>query len=132
MPFYDLESNIEFFNKLYLFIDIVTINENPFDQIGCYSYCTWLTKNLAENMSTRLSKFYRLTKWSRGWHYHIEKEEDEEKLLIEKEVKDWIEKFLKETREEWYLGLKKEKLEDRNWRMLKEIEDLFENRENKT
>src|ERR1700744_1441128 len=40
LPFYDLENNIEFFNSLHLFIDIVPINENPFEQIDCYSYCT--------------------------------------------------------------------------------------------
>jgi len=32
---------------------------------------------------------------------------------------------LKETREDWYFGLEKESIEERNWRLLKEIEDLF-------
>lgn len=44
---------------------------------------------------------------------------------IEYRIKNWIDLFLKESREEWELLLEKESIEERNWRLLKEIEDML-------
>jgi hypothetical protein len=45
--------------------------------------------------------------------------------LIEYKIRDWIVIFLKETREEWEFLLKKETIEERNWRLLNELEILL-------
>jgi hypothetical protein len=124
LPFYDLEINIEFFDRLYTLIDIVPVNEDPLE-LTTHSAYFIKVKNLVDNMELRLDKFYNLTSWTRCSHYYISSKEEEELLLVEKEVKNWIDVFLKETREDWHSGLKRENLKDRNWRMLNEIEDLF-------
>jgi len=61
--------------------------------------------------------------WDRDYENY--KTDHEEVPYIENKIKDWIIKFIKETREEWYLSLTKESIEERNWRLLKEIEDLL-------
>jgi hypothetical protein len=78
-----------------------------------------------ENIETRLDCFYNLTTWSRGWHSNITCKEEGEMLLIEEKVKDWIIQFFNEIKEEWSFLLKKEKIENRNKRLLKEVEDLL-------
>jgi hypothetical protein len=80
---------------------------------------------LAENIELRLIKFDNSIIWSRGWHFHIKEKEEEENFFIEEKVRDWIIKFLKKAREEWAFLLKKKSIEERNWRLLEEIEYLF-------
>ena len=125
LPFYDLEANMEFFDRLYILIGFVPYNENPFEE-SVYSPPILEIKNLAENIQSNLIKFDNSIYWSRGWHFYIKENEEKEMLLIEQKIKDWIIKFLKETRDEWTLLSKNEKdIEDRNWRLLEEIENLF-------
>lgn len=125
LPFYDVENNMEFFNRLYLLIGFVPYNENPF-HVLVYSQYILEIKNLAENIESNLIIFDNSILWGRGWHYDIKEKEEKEMLLIEEKVKDWIIMFLKETRDEWILLPKNEKdIEERNWRLLKEIENLL-------
>jgi hypothetical protein len=90
-----------------------------------YSPFTLEIKNLAENLQSKLILFDNSISWGRGWHYYIKEKEEQEMLLIEEKVKDWIIAFLNQSREEWKFLLTKETIEDRNWRLLKEIENLF-------
>jgi hypothetical protein len=125
LPFYDLEANMQFFDRLYILIGFVPYNENPLEE-SVYSPPILEIKNLAENIQSNLIKFNNSIYWSRGWYFHIKENEEKEMLLIEQKIKDWIIKFLKETRDEWTLLSKNEKdIEDRNWRLLEEIENLF-------
>jgi hypothetical protein len=78
-------------------------------------------------MIKRLNYYNSLITWNRGWYISISKKEEEEMLLIEYRIKNWINKFLKETREEWLILLEKETIEERNWRLLKEIENYLLN-----
>jgi len=59
LPFYNLDENIEFFDRLYLLIGIVPVNENPLKLPVCSPYLKEV-KNLTDYMSTRLSIFNRL------------------------------------------------------------------------
>jgi len=43
------------------------------------------------------------------------------------EISYKIEEYFYTLRKEWEDGLKLEKLEDRNWRLLKELEELMDN-----
>lgn len=129
MPFYDLEVNIEFFNRLYILIGSVPYNENPY-KVLVYSQPILEIKNLAENIQSKLIKFNNSISWGRGWHCHIKKKEEEEMLLIEEQVKFWIIEFLKKSKEEWKILLIKETVENRNWRLLNELESLLLERKN--
>jgi hypothetical protein len=123
--FYDLEGNMEFFDRLYILIGFVPYNENPLE-VPVYSEPILEIKNLAENIYSKLIRFDDSISWSRGWHYHIKEAEEQLDLLIEEQVKNWIIKFLNETRNEWINFDKNENaISDRNWRLLKELENLF-------
>jgi hypothetical protein len=125
LSFYDLEANMEFFDRLYILIGFIPYNENPFE-VSVYSKPILEIKTLAENIQSNLIRFDNLISWGRGWHCHIKEKEEQEMLLIEEKVKNWIIKFLKETRDEWTLLLKTEKnITERNWRLLKDIENLL-------
>jgi hypothetical protein len=45
--------------------------------------------------------------------------------LIEYKIRDWIVTFLKETKEEWESLSKEETIEERNFRLLNQLENLF-------
>lgn len=125
LPFYDLEVNMEFFDRLYILIGFIPYNENPYD-VSVYSKPILEIKNLAENIESNLIRFNNLILWGRGWHCHIREKEEQEMLLIEEKVKNWIIEFLKETRDEWTLFIKTEKeISKRNWKLLNEIENLL-------
>jgi hypothetical protein len=115
---------MEFFNRLYMLVGIIPYNENPLE-LTVFSNILIKVKNITENIELRLNYSYNLTSWNRGWHFHISNNEEQEMLLIEKEVKNWIIQFLKKTKQEWNFSLKKEKIKDRNIRLLNEIEDLL-------
>jgi hypothetical protein len=63
--------------------------------------------------------------WIRIMEEHIS--EINEISLIEYKIRDWIIVFLEEQREEWFLLNEKESIEDRNWRLVKEVENLLKN-----
>ena len=123
LVFYDPENNMEFFDRLFILIGIIPFNENPLE-IPVYSEPIQKINILAENIELRLIKLDNTIIWSRGWYYNIKKEEEEENSFIEEKVKDWIVQFLKEAREEWEFLLKKEIIEERNWRLLNELENF--------
>jgi hypothetical protein len=56
LPFYDPENNMEFFDRLYVFIGFVPYNENPLE-VMIYSPFTLEIKNLAENLQSKLILF---------------------------------------------------------------------------
>lgn len=118
LPFYDPENNMEFFDRLYLIIGFVPFNENPLE-LPVYSYILVQVKSILENVESYLDALAldNSIKWSRGWHYYITENE-------EKEVQDWIIKFLNDTKEEWKASLKIETIEYRNWKLLNNIENL--------
>lgn len=121
---YDLENNMEFFNRLYILIGFVPYNENPLE-LTVYSEPISKIKNMVEKLERRLTLFYNSKTWSRGFFYNITNEQINEILLIEKEVKNWIISFLEEAREEWVRLLRNESIEMRNLRLLNEIEELL-------
>ena len=45
--------------------------------------------------------------------------------LIEYKIRDWIINFIKEMRNEWFFLLEKETIEERNWKLLNEIENFL-------
>lgn len=125
LPFYDVENNIEFFNKLYMLIGIIPYNEDPLE-LTVFSDIKIKVEDIIENLNNNLSSSYDIASWNRGWYYNIKENEEKESLLIEEKIKKWIIKFLKETRDEWSLLSKNGKdIEERNWRLLKEIENLL-------
>jgi len=124
LPFYDPENNIEFFDRLYILIGFIPFNENPLE-IPLYSEPIQKIRIMVENIESHLIRFDNSIVWNRGWYYNISNKEEYDILVIEEKVKNWIIKFLEETREEWENLIQKETIEERNWRLLNEIEDFL-------
>jgi hypothetical protein len=128
LSFYDPEMNIEFFNKLYNIIGTLTFMENPLEyKIRSNNLNEYIL--LKENLINRLEAVYRDNDvlnsiWNRGGDDNDLNEAG--MSIIEEQVKNWIIKFLNETRNEWINFDKNENaISDRNWRLLKELENLF-------
>jgi hypothetical protein len=124
LSFYDLEINMEFFDRLYMIVGIIPYNENPLE-LTVFSNALIKVENLIEDIDSRLRKNCNSIVWDRGWYFNITNKEEQALLLIEEKVKDWIIQFLKEVREEWIHLLNKETIEERNWRLLNNIENLL-------
>lgn len=122
LPFYDLDINIEFFDRFYFLIGIIPYNENPLE-IPFYSEEIWRIQYLIENIESRLLLFNNTILWSRGFYSNIKKEDELDMLLIEEKVKDWIIAFLSNSRKQWEFTLKEESIEKRNFRLLCELEN---------
>jgi hypothetical protein len=128
-PFYDPESNMEFFDRLYLIIGIVPFISNPLHTQN-YSEILRKYRDLMNNIRDRLNAFHIEPKdlLRETW---IRREENDDLdinniNLIENKIKDWIIEFLKESRIEWELISRTEKdIELRNFKMLNEIEDFL-------
>ena len=124
--FVTLENNIVFFDRLYILIGVKPYIEKPenFYIDDKYKY-----NNLMKVMFKRLNDFYHIPiywTWDRECEYY--KADYNGIPLIEYKIKDWIVNFLEKTREEWVLSLTKKSLEERNLRLLNEIEDLLSNK----
>jgi hypothetical protein len=131
LPFYDTENNMEFFDKLYKIICIPTFLEYPLHiKISSEFLVNYinLKKNLIEDLTILYSDDPLATSsldhtWMRIVEDHIS---DVDGIsLIEYKINDWIICFIKESRKKWELLLKEESIEERNWRILKEIEDML-------
>jgi len=124
LKFYDPDNNMVFFNRLYMLIGIIPYTEDPLELSVCSDSIITI-KDMLDNFNDSLDSFCNLTLNDRGWHYFISKNEEEEVLLIEKEVEIWIIEFLERKKQDWAVSLDKETIEVRNWRLLNEIEELF-------
>lgn len=124
LPFYDPDNNIEFFDRLYILIGFVPYNEDPLE-MTVYSYFIFAIKKLVENLELRLYLHYNYSTWSRFWSCNMNSEQEKNLFFLENKVKNWIIEFLRESKLEWKILLEKETIENRNWRLLNEIENLF-------
>jgi len=121
LKFYDPEENLEFFNRLFDVIGILYINSESF-KVPYYVSKKFINynKNYVELLNIMYSHDYK--RW-------------EEPLCecsylsnYEVEIGYTIEEFMQELRIEWKesISIKKEGLAERNWRLLKSLEDLMD------
>ena len=124
--FYNTESNMYFFNKLHKVMGTPPYLENPLKtKISSDFFKTYI--EIKKGLLDDLIIFYNDGPFDNTWIRWAEDYEMDENEIpkIEYRIKDWIINFLKEERKEWELLLKKESIEERNWRLLKEIEELL-------
>ena len=134
--FYDPDINMEFFNKMYIMIGIVPYSEHP-EKTPIFNDLLSKYAILIQEMEERLYHVYSLkypenfmeNPWIR-LSSDVSDISDQyikqnEVSAVELKIKDWIIDFLDEQRREWTFLLGKESIEERNWRILKEIDFLL-------
>jgi hypothetical protein len=119
LKFYDPEENMEYFNRLFNVLGMVGIGN--MEIIDNY-YVSLKFNNYNKNYVDLVKIMYKYD--CKRWE---EPHCDCNYLsLYEIEISYKIEDYLQTLRKEWEDGLKVEKLEERNWRLLKELEELMD------
>ena len=127
LKFYDVEDNMEFFDRLYLILGMVPYTEDPTKTIVWDNLLDNYDKSIDELIDC-LNEFYQdKIQKEETWHRYKEMYSKDENYipLIEYKIRDWIIIFLEEQRKEWELLKEKESIESRNWRLINEIENLL-------
>jgi hypothetical protein len=118
--FYDPEENMEYFNRLFNILGIINIQYELESEVQYY---------VSEKFNNYNKKYVELL--SIMYTYDFKRWEEKQcKCALssyEVEISYKIQDYLKNLRFEWRNSITKEKLEERNWRLLKEVEDLIVN-----
>ena len=120
LKFYDPEYNMEYLNRLFNVLGIVGVGN--MEIIDNY-YVSFKFNNYNKNYVNLVKIMYKYD--YKRW----EEPQCDCKYFsqYEIEISYKIEEYFYTLRKEWEGGLKLETLEDRNWRLLKELEELMDN-----
>ena len=122
LKFYDPEENMEFFNRLFNVLGIL----NNLSMIAKLQTDDYYVSDKYINYNKKYVELLRIM-----YNYDFYRWEEDRcpcsfASVHEVEILYYTEDYFQNLRKEWELSIESERMEDRNWRLLKQVEELMD------